>query len=104
MIYLLIVITGLALVAAILFFKMGSFFGGLPVLNYHNISSGDFHDWHNVSTGQLRKHFEFLNQNGYTSIFISELLEHVEQKKPLPAKPVMITLDDGYRDNFTNLY
>jgi len=52
----------------------------------------------------LREQFEYLNNNGYTSIFISELLEHVEQKKPLPAKPVMITLDDGYRDNFTNLY
>jgi peptidoglycan/xylan/chitin deacetylase (PgdA/CDA1 family) len=104
MTYLLIGVIGLALVGAILFFKMGSFFGGLPVLNYHNISSGNYHDWHNVSTGQLRKHFEYLNKNGYTTIFISELLEHVEQKKPLPAKPVMITLDDGYRDNFINLY
>lgn len=103
MIYLLIVIIGLALVAAILFVRMGSFFGGLPVLNYHNISSGKC-DWHHVTTDQLRKHFEYLNKNGYTTIFISELLEHVEQKKPLPAKPVMITLDDGYRDNFTNLY
>lgn len=104
MTYLLIGIIGLALVGAILFFKMGSFFGGLPVLNYHNISSGNNYDWHNVTTGQLRKHFEYLNKNGYTAIFISELLEHVEQKKPLPAKPVMITLDDGYRDNFTRLY
>lgn len=104
MTYLLIGIIGLALVGAILFFKMGSFFGGLPVLNYHNISSGNNYDWHNVTTGQLRKHFEFLNKNGYTTIFISELLEYVEQKKPLPAKPVMITLDDGYRDNFTRLY
>jgi peptidoglycan/xylan/chitin deacetylase (PgdA/CDA1 family) len=104
MIYLLIGITGLVLVAAFLFFKMGSFFGALPVLNYHNISTGNNYDWHNVTTGQLRKQFEYLNKNGYTTIFISELLEHVEQKKPLPAKPVMITLDDGYRDNFTNLY
>jgi peptidoglycan/xylan/chitin deacetylase (PgdA/CDA1 family) len=102
--YMLIAIIGLALVATILFFKIGSSFGGLPVLNYHNISTGNNYDWHNVTTGQLRKHFEYLNKNGYTTIFISELLEHVEQKKPLPAKPVMITLDDGYRDNFTNLY
>jgi peptidoglycan/xylan/chitin deacetylase (PgdA/CDA1 family) len=104
MIYLLIGIICLILVAAFLFFKIGSSFGGLPVLNYHNISTGNNYDWHNVTTGQLRKQFEYLNKNGYTTIFISELLEHVEQKKPLPAKPVMITLDDGYRDNFTNLY
>jgi peptidoglycan/xylan/chitin deacetylase (PgdA/CDA1 family) len=104
MTFLLIGIIGLALVAAILFFRIGSFFGGLPVLNYHNISSGNNYDWHNVTTGQLREHFEYLNKNGYTTIFISELLEHIERKKPLPAKPIMITLDDGYRDNFTNLY
>jgi peptidoglycan/xylan/chitin deacetylase (PgdA/CDA1 family) len=83
---------------------MGSSFGGLPVLNYHKISSGDAPDFLTVTTGQLRKHFDYLNKNGYTTIFISELLEHVEHKKPLPAKPVMITLDDGYRDNFTSLY
>jgi peptidoglycan/xylan/chitin deacetylase (PgdA/CDA1 family) len=104
MIYLLIGILGLVLIVAFLFFKMSSFFGGLPVLNYHNISTGNNYDWHNVTTGQLRKQFDYLNKNGYTTIFISDLLEHVEQKKPLPAKPVMITLDDGYRDNYTNLY
>ena len=104
MIYLLIGIIVLVLVAAVLLSGKIPFFGGLPVLNYHNISTGNNFDWHHVTTGQLRKQFEYLNKKGYTSVFISEVLEHVEQKKPLPAKPVMITLDDGYRDNYTNLY
>jgi peptidoglycan/xylan/chitin deacetylase (PgdA/CDA1 family) len=102
MIYLLIAIIGFA--AAVLFVKMGSFFHGLPVLNYHKITSGNDADFLTVSTAQLRYHFDYLNKNGYTTIFMSELLAHVEQKKPLPARPVMITLDDGYRDNFTSLY
>jgi peptidoglycan/xylan/chitin deacetylase (PgdA/CDA1 family) len=101
MIYLLMGIIGLA--AAVLFFKMGAAFQGLPVLNYHKISTNEA-DFLTVSTAQLRQHFEYLNKNGYTTIFISELLAHIEQKTPLPAKPVMITLDDGYRDNFTCLY
>jgi peptidoglycan/xylan/chitin deacetylase (PgdA/CDA1 family) len=83
---------------------MGSFFGGLPVLNYHKISSGNDADFLTVTTTQLRQQFNYLKKNGYTTIFISDLLEHVEQKKPLPSKPVMITLDDGYRDNYTSLY
>ena len=103
MIYLLIGIMVLGLAAAVLFYKMGSLFHGLPVLNYHKISASES-DFLTVSTTQLRRHFEYLNKSGYTTIFISELLEHVEQKKPLPAKPVMITLDDGYRDNYTCLY
>lgn len=94
----------IVIVFAIFIIRMGSFFNGLPVLNYHKISSGNDPDFLTVTTRQLRKHFDYLNENGYTTIFISELLEYVEQQKPLPAKPVMITLDDGYRDNFTSLY
>jgi len=101
MIYLFIGIIGL--VAVVLMIKMGAAFRGLPVLNYHKISASEA-DFLTVSTTQLRQHFEYLNKNGYTTLFISEVLEHVEQKKPLPAKPVMITLDDGYRDNYINLY
>ncbi|WP_205509169.1 polysaccharide deacetylase family protein [Longitalea arenae] len=82
---------------------MGSAFGGLPVLNYHKIST-DKPDFLTVSTHQLRRQFAYLNKKGYTTIFLSELLAHVEQKKPLPARPVMITVDDGYRDNYNNLY
>jgi peptidoglycan/xylan/chitin deacetylase (PgdA/CDA1 family) len=92
------------IVIVVLVVKMGSFFGGLPVLNYHKISSGNDADFLTVTTTQLRQQFNYLKKNGYTTIFISDLLEHVEQKKPLPSKPVMITLDDGYRDNYTSLY
>lgn len=103
MVYLVIVFL-LVIVIAVFIIKMGSFLGGLPVLNYHKISGGNEPDFLTVTTSQLRKHFDYLNRNGYTTIFISELLENVEHKKPLPAKPVMITLDDGYKDNFTSLY
>lgn len=103
MVYLVIALL-VIIVIAVFIIKMGSFFGGLPVLNYHKISSGNDADFLTVTTAQLHRHFAYLNKNGYTTIFISELLEHIEQKKPLPARPVMITLDDGYRDNFTSLY
>ncbi|WP_165758971.1 polysaccharide deacetylase family protein [Niastella yeongjuensis] len=83
---------------------MGSAFGGLPVLNYHKISGGNDFDFLTVNTAELRRHFSYLNEKGYTTLFISDVLAHIEQKKPLPAKPVMITLDDGYRDNYTALY
>ena len=98
------IILALLVVATVLIIKMGAIFGGLPVLNYHKISSGNNADFLTVTTAQLRKHFDYLNKNGYTTIFISDVLAHVEQKKPLPAKAVMITLDDGYRDNYTSLY
>jgi len=99
-----IIIALLLVIAAIYIIKMGSAFGGFPVLNYHKISSDTAADFLTVNTTELRKHFSYLNKKGYTTIFISDVLAHIEQKKPLPAKPVMITLDDGYRDNYTALY
>ncbi|MBO9198816.1 MULTISPECIES: polysaccharide deacetylase family protein [Niastella] len=99
-----IILAFLIVIAAIYIIKMGAAFGGLPVLNYHKISSGNNADFLTVNTAELRKHFNYLNKMGYTTIFISDVLAHIEQKKPLPAKPVMITLDDGYRDNYTSLY
>lgn len=102
MVYLVLAVV--VFVVIVLIIKMGSFFSGLPVLNYHKISSGDNADFLTVTTSQLRQQFEYLNKKGYTTLFISDVIAHVEQKKPLPAKPVMITLDDGYRDNFTCLY
>ena len=98
------IIIALLLVAAIYIIKMGTMFGGLPVLNYHKISSDSDADFLTVNTTGLRRHFSYLNKKGYTTVFISDVLAHIEQKKPLPAKPVMITLDDGYRDNYTALY
>jgi peptidoglycan/xylan/chitin deacetylase (PgdA/CDA1 family) len=92
------------IVIIVLAVKLGSWFGGLPVLNYHKISSGNDADFLTVTTSQLRQQFGYLNKKGYTTIFISDVIAHIEQKKPLPRKPVMITLDDGYRDNFTSLY
>ena len=103
MVYLVIAIIVVAAIGVFIY-NMGSFFKGLPILNYHKVSSGNVPDFLTVTTAQLREQFAYLNKNGYTSIFLSELVDYVEHKKPLPSKPVMITLDDGYRDNYTSLY
>lgn len=43
----------------------------------------------------------YLRENGYTAVFISELIDYVYDDAPLPEKPVAITLDDGYLNNLT---
>lgn len=98
-------IAGVLIVMAVAFllFKMGAAAGALPILNYHRFSNGKG-DFLYVNTGELRRQFRHLNKKGYTTIFLSELLEHIEQNKPLPARPVMITVDDGLRNNYSHLY
>ncbi|MBQ6892611.1 MAG: polysaccharide deacetylase family protein, partial [Clostridia bacterium] len=44
---------------------------------------------------------KYLHDNGYTAIFVGDLVGYVYEGMPLPDKPVIITLDDGYLNNLT---
>lgn len=72
----------------------------VPVLMYHGVSDqpwgleGLF-----MTPAQMREHVRFLTENGYDPIFFSDLT-HLEDYD----KPVLITFDDGYNDNFSELY
>lgn len=76
----------------------------LRVLMYHKISSNSYRDYLTVTREDLNIQFRFLAQEGYTPLLLSDLVKHVRTKDPLPEKPVLITFDDGYRDNYTIMY
>ena len=72
------------------------------VLNYNMVNSmfislaiepEDF-DWQ----------MKYLVDHGYHSISIDELYAFMEGQGTLPDRPVLITFDDGYVDNYTNAY
>lgn len=74
----------------------------VPVLSYHSFTNDD----EKIAKSDLfltPETFELqliqLLQMGYTPIFASELAAKV-----LPDKPVVITMDDGYRDNYDLAY
>jgi peptidoglycan/xylan/chitin deacetylase (PgdA/CDA1 family) len=77
--------------------------GGVPVLNYHQINDEDF-DCMTVSTENFDRQMRYLSENGYHAITPDELADWLENGTPLPAKPVVITLDDGYLDNYENAF
>ena len=76
----------------------------LTVLMYHRISSNGKNDALTVDSAMLEKQFEYLKLNGYTPVLLSQVVQFEVNKKPLPPKPVLITFDDGYRDNYTVMY
>ncbi len=58
-----------------------------------------------VSRENFEEDLQYLQENGYTAISLTELLEHYENPDyKLPDKPVLITFDDGYRDNYLYAY
>lgn len=46
----------------------------------------------------LRAHLEYLRARKYRLLSVSDLIEHVEQNKPLNEYAVVFTVDDGYAD------
>ncbi|MBA4395706.1 MAG: hypothetical protein C0407_19305, partial [Desulfobacca sp.] len=71
----------------------------IPILAYHHVNSL-IDDMVTVSVTHFEDQMAFLQMQGFTSLFISETVECLQEKRPLPSKPVAITFDDGFRDNF----
>ena len=68
----------------------------VPILMYHCIQWSENPDANLlVDPPTFEKQLQYLNENGYTTIFFEDLwnIENIE-------KPVIITADDGYQDNF----
>jgi peptidoglycan/xylan/chitin deacetylase (PgdA/CDA1 family) len=57
-----------------------------------------------VSPAQFEQHLAYLREQGYQAITLYDLLYHLTQGAPLPENPVIITFDDGYRDNYSNAF
>ncbi len=72
------------------------------ILNYHKV------DNMNISLSVLPKDFDaqmkYLKENGYHTITPDELYGSLMGTCELPEKPVLITFDDGYADNYHYAY
>lgn len=71
---------------------------GVPILAYHQVSLDD--DIYSVTADQFEQQMSYLSENGYTPIDLQQLFDSYEGKVTLPKKPIIITFDDGYKDNF----
>lgn len=72
----------------------------VPVLMYHAVSDDMWGIQELfVSPSDMEAQLQYLTENGYEPIWFSDLA-HVEDYE----KPVLLTFDDGYDDNYTELY
>ena len=46
----------------------------------------------------------YLKKNSYTFVSIADLVNYVYEGTPLPKKPMIITFDDGFLNNFVNTF
>ena len=78
-------------------------FVDLPIIMYHSILKSKTGNYI-VSPSNLRNDIVWLKKNGYTSIFVQDVIDFCEGKKPLPQKPILITFDDGHYNNYFYAY
>jgi len=71
---------------------------------YHKISGDGTRDFLTVSSIDFESHLAYLQADGYNTILLSDLSAYVHHNTPLPPRPVMLTFDDGYLDNFHVMY
>jgi len=87
--------TFLLLVLLILLFR-GQ---GTPVLLYHQVN-----DLSNVDLPLLEKHFELIKKQKLYTLTAAEVKQYTDEKKKLPKNSILITFDDGYYDNYLNVF
>lgn len=69
----------------------------VPVIMYHSLlkdpaRAGDYV----VSPDTFEADMTYLLDNGYTTVFVRDLVDYVENGADLPPNPVVVTFDDGY--------
>ncbi len=79
--------------------------GGIPVLEYHMITDHPREDAqiYNVPPKVFEEHLNYLEEQGYTTITMLEFMKARKGKLELPEKPVILTFDDGYADNYEEM-
>lgn len=76
----------------------------VTIIMYHSILPDRFGEYV-ISPEQFESDIKYLSDNGYNFITMTELINFVNKKRAkLPDKPVMITFDDGYYNNYLYAY
>ena len=75
----------------------------VPILYYHSVMRENGNEVR-MPPDQFEAQMAYLQDKGYHSISLEQLYQATYKGGGLPAKPFVITLDDGYVDNYTTAF
>ncbi|MHA3114703.1 poly-beta-1,6-N-acetyl-D-glucosamine N-deacetylase PgaB [Acinetobacter sp. ANC 4635] len=78
----------------------------LTVIGYHEVTDDKeaLIPMYSVSTARFEEQVRWLQKSGFHFISVDQLLKAHQGKTVLPEKPVLLTVDDGYENFYTNVY
>ncbi len=81
----------------------------VPILMYHYISeppeeADKYRRDLSVTPEDFRLQMTYLVENGFETVDLYDLSLAITDRVELPPKPIIITMDDGYRDNYQNAF
>lgn len=75
----------------------------LPIIMYHSVlKDTDLSGKYVITPETLKSDIRYLKENGYTFLSAEELIAFVDSNSnaKLPDKPIMLTFDDGFYNNY----
>ena len=77
----------------------------VPILMYHHFTT-DINECNDniILVDKFKQDMKILKNEGYTTISFKELYDFVENDGPMPKKPIIISIDDGYLSNYEYAY
>lgn len=81
----------------------------VPILMYHYVSdpppdADAIRRDLSVTPARFEEQLAYLQREGYHTITFNQLSYALSQGQPLPEKPVILSFDDGHRDNYQYAY
>ncbi len=79
--------------------------GAVPILMYHQIAAaprGRRNTSLYVRPALFAQHVRALAKAGYTAVTLRQAWDHWHAGRRLPARPVVLSFDDGYRSQYTD--
>lgn len=79
---------------------------GIPVLLYHHVNNNHIHmPTLTVSVREFDRQMGALEAAGFHTISLDSLIAYMKgEQVDLPDKPIIITFDDGYEDNYSTAF
>lgn len=75
---------------------------GVFILEYHRINDQD-DDEYTITTKEFKEQMEYLQEQGYKTISFMDFVRAKKYGEKIPEKSVILTFDDGYEDNYTEV-